>query len=120
MLVGETELAGGADHALGSLAADLRLLQPRPVGQCGAGQRDRDLLAGGHVRRAADDSDRLGAAHVDPAERQPVRVRVGMLLEHEPHAQRREIRPGARDVLDLEARERESLAQLRLVGEVDE
>ena len=61
---GQAELVARAEHPV---ADDAHLLGPldAPVArQDGAGQRDRDPLAGGDVRRAADDLERLAVPTV--------------------------------------------------------
>ena len=61
------------------LLDDAHLLGPldAPVaGQDRARQRDRDALAGGDVRGAADDLERLAAADRHARERQPVGARM--------------------------------------------
>ena len=78
VLVAEPELVLGEDHPVRLDAAQLRLAELGPVRHHGAGQRDRHGLAGGDVRRAADDRARLAGADVDLADLQP--VGVGMLL----------------------------------------
>ena len=79
----ELELALGEDHPARELAAELRLAERLlGPGQQRARQRDRDRRAGAEVPRAADDLARLALPHVDPAELEPVGVRVLAGLEH--------------------------------------
>ncbi len=67
---------------LDSWPRSLAFLRLRAVGHHRAGPGDRDGLAGGDVRRAADDLRRLARAGVDEADAEPVGVRVAAGLEH--------------------------------------
>src|SRR3954454_12792189 len=79
------ELVLGEDHALGLDAAELRLAELRAARHDGARPRDGDRLAGGDVRRAADDLRGVAVADIDFADAQAVRVRVAAVLEHLAH-----------------------------------
>src|SRR5438067_1392229 len=54
-VLADLQLGLGEDHPVRLHAAQLRLAELAPVGQHGAGQRDRDQLLGGDVGGAADD-----------------------------------------------------------------
>ena len=113
----EAEFVGRAEHAVGSLAANLRLLDLEVAGQHGTGKRDRHAVARIAVVRAADDGAHaaVSCADVDGADREL--VGVGMLGARENGAdddilQRRE--RSADDALDLEAEEGDGV--FKLVG----
>ncbi len=77
----EVQLVARAQHAV---ADDAHLLGPldAPIaGQDRARQRDRDALAGGDVRGATDDLERLAIADRDACERQPVGARMALDAE---------------------------------------
>ena len=57
-IVGGAEFTLRGAHAVGDVAVGLARLDAEVTGQHGAGQGDDDLLAGLHVRRAADDAAR--------------------------------------------------------------
>ena len=65
----DRDLVLGQDHAVGLLPAQLGPLEPRAVGHHRAGPRDRDGLAGGDVRRAADDLRGAPSPDVDACRR---------------------------------------------------
>ena len=84
----------------------------------GAGERDGDRRAGAEVPGAADDLARLALAHVDPAELQPVGVRVLLRLEHRADAEEAEVAvlvgdAAPLDALDLGGRDREPRRRAR-------
>jgi hypothetical protein len=85
VLGADRDLVLGEDHAVGLLAPELGLLEPRAVGHHRAGSRDRDRLAGGDVGRAADDLRRLAVAGVDEADAEPVGIGVAVRLQHLAH-----------------------------------
>ncbi len=58
MVVAQAQLAFGGAHAVGDVAVGLARLDLEVARQDGARQGHDDLLAGGHVRRAADDAAR--------------------------------------------------------------
>ena len=82
VLVAQPELGLGEDHPVGDAAAELRPLERPPVGKHGARQGDRDGCALAEVPGAADDLARLPLPHVDPAQLEPVRVRMLSGLDH--------------------------------------
>ena len=86
MVVAQTQLDGGTDHTLGLNAPDLSCLQgfmPLAVGvvDIGADFSEADLLAGGHVGRAADHFQFLGAGG-HHAKAQTVGVGMGADVGH--------------------------------------
>ena len=72
----DRDLVLGQDHPVRLDAAQLGLLELRAVGHHRAGLGDGDDLAGGDVRRAADDLALVAGADVDRADGQAVGVRV--------------------------------------------
>ena len=58
VVVAQAELTFGGAHAVGDVTVGLARFDPEITGQHGTRQGDDDLLAGGHVRRAADDAAR--------------------------------------------------------------
>ena len=82
VLGADRDLVLGQDHPVRLLAAELGDLEPGAVGHHGAGLGDRDRLAGGHVRGAADDLARLIVTGIDDADAEPVGVWVAAGLEH--------------------------------------
>ena len=120
VVLGELELARRAEHAAALDAADLADLDAKRLGvvalarrrQLGADARQRHLDAGAHVRRAADDLQRLAAAGVHLADAQLVGVRMLGDLEHlgdDDAVERRRRRP---QVLDLEPGHGQPLGEL--------
>ena len=81
------------------------------AGQLRAFERAWHAHAGRGVRRAADDLQQLARADVDRAHPQPVGVRVRRNADDLADDDARERRRGGRDVLDLEARHRQRVAQ---------
>src|SRR5207302_5773080 len=79
----ETELFGGAEHAVRLDAADLAALELHAARQRGAHRCVGVGLARLHVGSAADDFDGP-AACLDEAHRQPVRTGMLLHLEHTP------------------------------------
>ena len=79
----ETELFGGAEHAVRLDAADLAALELHAARQRGAHRCVGVGLARLHVGSAADDFDGP-AACLDEAHRQPVRAGMLLHLEHTP------------------------------------
>src|SRR5262249_59626809 len=77
----EPKLLGRAEHAVRFDAADLAALEFQAAGQRGADGSERVLLPRLHVRRTADHLERLAAAGVHLAEREPIGVRVLLHLE---------------------------------------
>ena len=78
----DSKLVLGEDHAARLDSAQLCLPQLRPVGHDRPGQRHRDGLPGRHVRGAAHDRLGSGVAYVDQADAEPVGVWVLVGLEH--------------------------------------
>ena len=124
VLVGQAQLALGADHAARLDAANLCRLQLRRmtavrVDQVGADAGEGDLLPRGDVRRAADDGVR-GAAHIDGGEAQPVGVGVRVDGRHAPDDDVVPALADDLDVVDLDARERQAVRQrARLLVNLD-
>jgi hypothetical protein len=98
----ETQLGARADHALALDAAELAALDLEVARQHGADAREGDGLAGGHVRRAADDAPML-AAVVDDADGELVGVGVLLLGEDLRDHDAAEGRSEVLDAGDLEA-----------------
>ena len=84
VLLGQAELARGAEHPLALLAPDLARPDHRAVGQPGAHRGERGDHPGMDVGGAAHHTD-LARAAVHPAEREPVGVRMPRHLEHARH-----------------------------------
>ena len=78
MVASQPKFVCRAVHAAALDTAKLRLLDGHAVGQRGADKRDRHLVAGLEVLRAAHDLQRLGRADVDA--RHPQLVGLGMAL----------------------------------------
>ncbi len=73
VLLAQSQLALGAQHALGRHAADLRRADRAMTGQHGPGRREGRPHPGRGVRRAADDAEALAAgAHAAQHETVPV------------------------------------------------
>ena len=108
----EVQLVARAQHAV---ADDAHLLGPldAPVaGQHRARQRDRDALASGDVRRAADDLERLAIADRDARERQPVGARMGLDAEQLADDDVLPVGAPRLDALDLHPEQRQPFGQL--------
>jgi hypothetical protein len=112
----DRQLVLGEDHPVGLDATELGLAELGAAGHDRAGPRDRDGLAGGHVRGAADDcGGRVAVARVDGAD--PQAVGVGVLDGLEDLADDEELVPSALahtvvvDGLHLGAAEREALLE---------
>ena len=109
----EADLVLGEDHSLRRLAAELPLLErPREARQASAGQPDRDGRADAEVPGTAHDLLRLGVSHVDPAELEPIGVRVWVGRQHPSDDEVREVVPLVRHAhvdhpLDLERGDRQ-------------
>ena len=117
VVVAQTELAAGAEHAVGELAADLAAtdLHASRHGRAHGGERHQ--VAHGHVERTADDLDRtVTRVHVD----QLHLVRVGVLAQGLDPPDHDAVPLGAEvgDRLDRGAEAVEGVAdQVRVVGE---
>ena len=120
VLVAQAELPARADHAVGHDPANLRALERGAVGQHAARARNRHLLSGGQIGRAADDLDGLALAQLDTADREVIRVRMGHPLQNPTDVDRREIRPETLDDDVLEAAEFEPFRQLTVRRKRDE
>ena len=108
----DAELVLGEDHPVGDLAAQLGALEARAAGQHRARPRDRHELAGGDVRRAAHDRDRLAAPHVHDADAQPVGLRMASGAQHAPDDEVLERGRAVRErALDLRAGHRQALLE---------
>ena len=118
---GHAQLVARAEHPVADDAHLLGPLDPAVAGQDGAGQGDRDPLAGRDVRRAADDVERFAAPDRHPGQRQPVRPRV--LLDRQQLADDDVVPVGAPavDALDLHPEQGQALGEaLRRQVDVDE
>ncbi len=115
---GQPELVAGAEHPVADDAHLLGALDAPVTGQDGPWQRDRDPLAGGDVRRPADDLERLPCPDVHRRQREPVGARV--LLDGQQLADDDVAPVGAPrlDALDLHPEHRQALGE-DLGGEVD-
>ena len=96
----ESQLAGGADHALALHAAYLGLLQ-LALGQDGPHLGEGDLLAHGDVLGAAHNAH-YGLAVVHVHQRELVGVRVLVYLVYPAHAHAREGSAGLAQLLHLQ------------------
>ena len=117
MVCAERDLVLGEDHPVGQLAADLPLLELQPAGKHRPGQRDGHGRSDAEVPGAADDLSRLALPHVDPAQLQPVGVRMLRRLQHLADAEEPEVAVLVRhaatlDPFDLGRRDREPGRQL--------
>ncbi len=112
-VAGEAQLVARAEHAVADDAHLLGALDTTVAGQDCARKRDRDALARGDVRRAADDRERLRPVpqrHGREAEAVCARV----LLDREQLARDDVLPVGAPtlDGLDLHAQERQAFGEL--------
>ena len=82
LVAAQAQFGLGAQHPVARFAADLPALDAEPAGEADAGRHMRIEPARLDHRRAAHDIERLAVAAVDPAQRQPVRVRVRNRLQH--------------------------------------
>ncbi len=113
VLGADGELVLGQDHPLGLHAAQLRLPELRAAGHDGAGPGDRDRLAGGDVRSAADDLGDVPVADVDAADAEAVGVGVLRVLEHLADDEELDrVDAVVVDGLDLRAGHRQALLEL--------
>ena len=113
----ELDLVLGEDHPVRELATDLPLLELEPAGEHRPGQRNGHGRSGAEVPRSADDLPRLALPHVDPAQLQPVSVRMLRRLEHLADPEEPEVAvlvgdAAPLDALDLGCRDREPRRQL--------
>ena len=111
-VIAELELGLGEDHAVGHDAAQLRPTELLATRQDRPGQRHRDRLTGGHVRRPTDDRPGL-AARVHLADREPVGVGMPLGRQHpSDHEALRGRHADVRHALDLHGAHREQLGDL--------
>ena len=113
----ELDLVLGQDHPVRELAANLALVELQPAREDRAGQRDGHGRARAEVPGAADDLARLALPHVDPAQLEPVGVRVLLGRDHLADAEEAEVPvlvgdAAALDALDLGGRDREPRREL--------
>ncbi len=119
LVVAEAEFPAAAHHAVGLDVAQLSFLDHNAAGQRGAGERQRHLVADLVVLRAADDLARGAAAVIHLADAEPVGVRVLHGFEDLRDDDLVGVDAAHFDALDLDAGEREQVAQL-LDGHVRE
>ena len=81
----DAEFVLGADHTEGLHAADLGFLDLEITGQHRAELGEEDLLAGGHVGRAAHHGQRLARAGIHGGDVEMVGVRVRLAGQHLGH-----------------------------------
>ena len=120
VIVGELELARGAQHAAAFDAADLADLDAKRLRrlafarrrQLGTDERARHLDAGANVGRAADDGKRLRRADVDHAQAQSIGIRVRLDRAHRAHDDAMKRRRHCTYRFDLEPRHGQALGQL--------
>jgi hypothetical protein len=115
VLDADGELVLGEDHAVRLDAAELRALEPGPVGHDRARGGDGDELARGDVGRAADDRGGLARPELHRAHRQPVGVGVALGRQHAADAEVLE-RGDAVSVDALDLRPRHGQARGELLG----
>ncbi len=117
VLVGDLELALGEDHPVRELAAQPRALELAPVGHRSPGSATATVSPAPKFHAPQTIWRGSGPPGVDPAELQSVGVRVRARLEHEP-GEHETLDPvllgqaATRDLLDLDARERDPRAEL--------
>ena len=113
VVVAETHLALGQQHARAAHAADLADLQrDAGAGDERAGRGEHALHAGARIRRAADHAHRV-AAGIDRAHAQPVGVRVLHRLDHARDAERGEGGAAVLDALQFQADAGQRVGDLR-------
>jgi hypothetical protein len=101
-----------AQHAETLLAADLRLFDDEVSREDGARRGQCDGKSGAAVRRPADDGELFGA-RVDASKLKFVGIGVPPGIEHAGHHDARERDRSRLDLLDLEARKRQTTGDLR-------
>ena len=98
MILGNTQLLLGADHALGDTAEHLAFADDEIAGEFGPHFGAADQLAGGYVGRAAEHGERFSFADIHAAQVQVVAALHGLAGEHPAHHHAAEI-PAAADGL---------------------
>ena len=111
VVLGEAQFPFGADHAERRRAAQFSLLDHRAVGQARAHQGHGHLLTGGHVGRAADDIQQFALARVHLAAMQMVGIRMPGAFRHIAHHDGADGVIGPLDVLQLQAKHGQPVAQ---------
>ncbi len=91
VLGAQAEFAGGAEHSLGGLAAELAPFDHHAAGHRGAEPGERILAAGHHVWRAADHVPEGTRAVIDGGDPELVGVGVGPHIGHHRHDELLEI-----------------------------
>ena len=103
VVVGQTHLALGTEHAVAVDAADIGRLQVQAcAGNGRAGRREHALHAGPRVRRAADHLNLLGPG-IDDADPELVGIRVLFGADHMGDRERRQFGGAVDHLLDLQA-----------------
>jgi hypothetical protein len=82
VIFSETQLARGAEHAVGDFAPDSLFLYAKATGERCACPRERVQRAGYHHWRATDDVEGSTTAVVHSREPESIRVRVADRLHH--------------------------------------
>ena len=82
MVVADSELVLGADHSERLYATNLGLLDLEVSREHGSDAGEENFLAGGHVRSAADNGQRLAGAVIDFRDMKMVGVRMRLALKH--------------------------------------
>ena len=119
MVVGQLELEGRTEHAIGFHPANDALAQRDALGRdIGSRGREDAFQPRARIGRAADDLNGRLAAGVHQADAQPVRIGMGLGLDHMGDDEGFQLFSGVLDMLDLEADARERLDDLcrRSVG----
>ena len=119
-VAGQAQFVARTEHAVGHHAHLLGPLDAPIAWQDGAGQGHGDALAGGDVRRATHDLQRLTAPDGHPGERQAVRARVAFHAQQLADDDVLPVRAPCLDVRDVHAQQGQALGQrLRRVLDVD-
>ena len=82
MVVADSELAFGADHSERFHATDLGLLDLEVTRKHGSDTCEEHFLAGGHVRSATDNGQRLARAIINLRDVKVVGIRMRLALKH--------------------------------------
>ena len=119
MIVPQTELIFGADHAGGLDAANFCPFDLHAVGQPGAGKGNRYFLPCSHVGSPTDDG-MDGVADVDPTDGKPGGIGMGLAFEHVTDDHAAELRGQVVDSFDFQTGHGQAFDQFGPVpGEID-